>query len=54
METNRFLSVLENLGSNAFVLVRFQKFSETIKSFVLSLKTLAQFKTFWFRFAIIF
>ncbi len=38
IKTKRFLSVLENLGSNAFVLVRFQIFFQTIKNFVLSLK----------------
>jgi hypothetical protein len=38
METKRFLSVLENLGFNAFDMVSFQKFLETIKSFALSLK----------------
>ncbi len=38
IETKRFLSVLENLGSNAYVLVSFKKFLETIESFVLSLK----------------
>ncbi len=38
IETKRFLSVQENLGSNAFVLLHFQIFFETIKSFFLSLK----------------
>ncbi len=32
-ETKRFLSVPENFGSKAFVLVRFQIFFETIKCF---------------------
>ena len=31
IETKRFLSVLENLGSNAFVLVRFQIFLRQLK-----------------------
>jgi hypothetical protein len=38
IETKRFLSVLEKFGPKAFVLVDFQIFFGTSKSFVLSLK----------------
>jgi hypothetical protein len=37
--TKRFLSVLEKFGPKAFVLVRFQIFFGTTKSFVLSLES---------------
>ncbi len=50
IETKRFLSVLENLGSNAFVLVRFQIIFETIKSFVLSLKNPGAIWNVWVSF----
>jgi hypothetical protein len=53
IEAKRFQSVLKNFGPNAFVLVLLKKMFETTKRFVLTLKTLVQFETFWFCFDII-
>jgi hypothetical protein len=55
LERNKiFPSVLEKFGPKAFVLVDFQIFFEQVNVLFCLLKTLTQFKTFWFRFDIIF
>ncbi len=53
-QNKTFSSVLDNFGPKAFVLVGWKKIFGTNKSFALSLKTLAQFETFWICFDIIF